>query len=216
MAHRAAFGPDIVDRVFDHVQRRRLLVQPAGKDALIIAFAVANVQLNEGSGQRLDLPGGGRLAGAKTDDGIADPHRLARTKGEIARQAVALVQEAENGLALGHRRGSGRKLLHRLGNVDRLHFRLHFILLVLLRCAARIAAAEKDDRKQKRQRAGAHRFNRESRLDSRRSPPGAVRPARELRTAGRPMESRSGCRSAASGIWAPREGQYRAPPRSGG
>ena len=33
ICHLAALGPDVVDRVLDHVERRRFLVQPAGEDA---------------------------------------------------------------------------------------------------------------------------------------------------------------------------------------
>ena len=77
MGHRAALGPDVVDRVLDDVERRRFLVEPARKDPLELALRVAHVELDEGAGQLLHLPGRGRLAGAQPDDHVADAHRLA-------------------------------------------------------------------------------------------------------------------------------------------
>ena len=38
MGHRAALGPDVVDRVLDDVERRRFLVEPAREDALELAL----------------------------------------------------------------------------------------------------------------------------------------------------------------------------------
>ena len=68
----------------------------------------------------LDLPGGGGLAGAQPDDRVADPDRLARPQGQIPLLAVALVEEADDGDPLGHRRRARRQLVHRLRDIDRL------------------------------------------------------------------------------------------------
>ncbi|AHE53071.1 hypothetical protein NX02_06705 [Sphingomonas sanxanigenens DSM 19645 = NX02] len=63
-----------------------------------------DVELDEGAGQLLGLPRRGLLARAQADHRIADPHCLARLELDLARQAVALVEEADHRLALRHRR----------------------------------------------------------------------------------------------------------------
>jgi hypothetical protein len=73
MRHRAALGPDVVDRVLDDVERRRLLVEPAREAAAEVAVSVADEDLDEGAGQLLSLPRRGRLAGAQPDDDVLDP-----------------------------------------------------------------------------------------------------------------------------------------------
>jgi hypothetical protein len=105
--------------MLDDVQRRSLLVQPAGKDALPPALRIADVELDEGAGQGLHLPGRGRLAGSKPDDRIADPNRLAGLEGDRAGDAVALVQKSDHRDPLGHRGGPGSDRRDRLRNVDR-------------------------------------------------------------------------------------------------
>jgi hypothetical protein len=84
-----------------------------------LALGIAHVELHERAGQRLHLPGRGGLAGAQPDDGIADPDRLARFQRDVARQAVALVEEAEDRHPLRHRRGSRRFGGDGLRDVDR-------------------------------------------------------------------------------------------------
>ena len=109
--------------MLDDVERRRLLVQPAGEDAAIAVLRIArllDVELYERPGEPLRLPGGGRLAGAQPHDRVADPHRLARLQRQILRQAVALVEEAEHRDALAHRRRAGDLGGHRLRYVDSL------------------------------------------------------------------------------------------------
>jgi hypothetical protein len=106
--------------VLDRVERRRLLVEPAGKDAPELAVRTAHVQLDEGAGQLLNLPGRGGLAGAQPHDRVADPDRLARPQGEVPRLAVTLVEEADDSDPLRHRRRAGRELVHGLRYVDRL------------------------------------------------------------------------------------------------
>jgi hypothetical protein len=92
--------------VLDDVERRRFLVEPSRKDPLPAPLRVADVELDEGSGQGLHLPGRGRLAGAKPDDRIAHPNRLARLERDRAGDAVALVEEPEHGDPLRHRSGA--------------------------------------------------------------------------------------------------------------
>jgi hypothetical protein len=76
--------------------------------------------LDERAGEPLRLPRGGGLAGAQPDDRVADPHRLAGLQGEVLREAVALVEEAEHRDPLAHRRRAGDLGGHRLRYVDRL------------------------------------------------------------------------------------------------
>jgi hypothetical protein len=104
--------------MLDDVERRGLLVEPAREDPLPPALRVADVELDESPGQRLHLPGRGRLAGAKPDDRVAHPNRLARLESDRPRNAVALVEKPEDGHALGHRSRPRRHRGHGLRDVD--------------------------------------------------------------------------------------------------
>jgi hypothetical protein len=106
--------------MLDDVERRRLLVEPAREDSVEGALRVGDVQLDEGAGQLLDLPGRGRLAGAEANDDVADAQRLARLHRQVALDAVAFVEEADHRDPLRHRRRPRRFAGHRLGHVDRL------------------------------------------------------------------------------------------------
>ena len=143
MGHRAAFGPYVVDRVLDGVERRSLLVEPAREDSLELALRIADVELDEGAGQLLGLPGRGRLAGTEPDDDVADPDRLTRPQLEIALQAVALVEKADHRDSPGHRRGAGRDRGHGLRNVDRLRLGLGLVPVFGLRPA--VAGAKQSE-----------------------------------------------------------------------
>jgi len=66
-----------------------------------------HVQLDEGSGQRLQLPRRGGLAGPQANDGVLDPHRLAGPQRDVADDPVALVEQAEDGDPLLHRGDPG-------------------------------------------------------------------------------------------------------------
>ncbi len=126
--------------MFDHVQRRRLAIQPAREDALELTLGIANVDLDERAGERLHFPRRGRLAGAQPHDDVADPHRLAGTQREIAREAVALVEEPEHGDSLRHGRRPRLDIGHRLRDVHGLdHLVVGFD--IALRRTARAAAA---------------------------------------------------------------------------
>jgi hypothetical protein len=129
--------------VLDDVEPRRFLVEPTGKYPLEAALGVADVELDEGAGQLLDLPGRGRLAGAQPYDDVADPHRLSRAQGEFARQAVALVEETDHRHPLGHRCRPWRQPGHGLRDVDRVGFGRRIALLILLARALRRAGAER-------------------------------------------------------------------------
>jgi hypothetical protein len=90
--------------MLDDVERRRFLVQPAREDPLPLAVGAFDVDLDEGACQRLVLPRRGGLAGAQPDDDVLDPHRLAGPQRDVADDPVALVQQAEDGDPLRHRR----------------------------------------------------------------------------------------------------------------
>ena len=97
MGHRAALGPDVVDRVLDDVERRRFLVEPAREDPLELALRVAHVELDEGAGQLLRPPrarSSRRRAAARSRRRPAPPGPACSV--EFARQAVALVEQAEH------------------------------------------------------------------------------------------------------------------------
>jgi hypothetical protein len=112
--------------MLDDVERRRLLVEPAREDAVEGALGIGDVQLDESAGQLLNLPGRGGLAGAEANDDVADAQRLAGLQRQIALDAVALVEEADDGDALVHRRrprslgGDGLRDVDRLRGFARL------------------------------------------------------------------------------------------------
>jgi len=83
-----------------------------------LPLGIAHVELDEGAGQLLGLPRRRRLAGAKVDDDVADPLRLARFHRQGLGESVALVEQAEHGDPLRHRSGSRRFRGDVLRNVD--------------------------------------------------------------------------------------------------
>jgi hypothetical protein len=91
--------------MLDDVERRRLLEQPAGKHlAPVRAGRILDDHLHERTGQLVGFPVGSRFAGFQFDDEIADADALTGFQLHVARQAVALVEDAERRDALGHRR----------------------------------------------------------------------------------------------------------------
>jgi hypothetical protein len=105
--------------VLDDVERGSLRVEPAREGSAPLALGIAHVELDEGSGELLDLPRGGGLAGPQAYDRVADADRLARLHRKVAGDAVALVEEAEHGDPLGHRSRAGRERRDGLRHVDR-------------------------------------------------------------------------------------------------
>jgi hypothetical protein len=85
---------------------------------------IAHVELDEGAGQLLHLPGRAGFAGAEANDDVAHPNRLPGLQLDVPRDAVALVEEPQHRDALRHRGGAGRDRGHRLRNVDRLRLGL--------------------------------------------------------------------------------------------
>jgi hypothetical protein len=76
-----------------------------------------DVHLHEGAGQLFLLPRRARFAGAQADRDILHPHRLPRLQRQVADDAVALVEQAEDRDPLRHRRDAG-EIARRSGNVD--------------------------------------------------------------------------------------------------
>jgi hypothetical protein len=63
-----------------------------------------DIELDESTRQLLAFPRCGCLAGAQTDNGVADANGLAGFQRQVTRDAVTLVQEPEHRDALGHGR----------------------------------------------------------------------------------------------------------------
>jgi hypothetical protein len=97
--------------VLDDIAFRPLLEHPAGKGAPpFIVGGAAHVELNEGARLRRIFPRRGLLTGLEANDGVAHAQRLARLHGQVAGDAVTLVEEADHGDALRHRRAlKGRR-----------------------------------------------------------------------------------------------------------
>jgi hypothetical protein len=130
--------------VLDHVERRRFLVEPSRKGPAPFLVGTLDVDLDERAGQFLFFPRRGRLAGAKADDHVLPPDRLARVQGDGLDDAVALVEDAEHGNALRHR---SHRLRHGRSRLASRHLRRRRILLLR-------AAATRGERKRDQQRSG--------------------------------------------------------------
>jgi hypothetical protein len=136
--------------VLDRVEPRRLLVDPAREDPAELTVCAAHVQLNEGAGQLLDFPGRGGLANAQAHNRVADPHRLAGPKRQVALQTISLIEEADHRDPLGHGGRAGGELLHGLGDVDRLVLDRIVVLPVGLVSTAWGAGRERKQRREAR------------------------------------------------------------------
>jgi hypothetical protein len=90
--------------VLDDVERRRFLVEPPGEDPVPALVGLLHVDLDERAGQLLLFPRRGRLARPQPYDDVLPAHRLAGVERDILDDAVALVEDAEHGDALRHRR----------------------------------------------------------------------------------------------------------------
>jgi len=90
--------------VLHDVERRTLLVEPAGKGALPLAVTLAHVHLRERAGIGLGLPRRGLLARTQPQDHIARTHRLTGFEGDVAGLPVALVEQPQHRDPLRHRR----------------------------------------------------------------------------------------------------------------
>jgi hypothetical protein len=94
--------------VLDDVQRRRLLVNPAGEDPLPAFVGALDIELDKGARQLLGFPRCRGLAGAQPDNRVLDPHRPAGTQNDVADDPVALVEKTEHRHALCHGGDAGQ------------------------------------------------------------------------------------------------------------
>jgi hypothetical protein len=90
--------------VLNDVQRRRFLVEPAGEHAVPASVRFLHIDLDERSGELLCLPWSGRLACPEAHEQILPARRLTGVKSDRLHDAVALVEDAEHGDPLRHRR----------------------------------------------------------------------------------------------------------------
>jgi hypothetical protein len=130
--------------VLDDVERRRFLVDPAGKHPFPLLVGALDVDLDKGAGQLLLLPWCGRLARPQADHQVFPPRGLAGVKRDILHDPVALVEDRKHRDPLRHRRHSalpcrGRRNIARGGDRS--------ILLLA-------AAAARSKRKCNQQRCG--------------------------------------------------------------
>ena len=93
--------------MFDGIERRRFLIDPARENALPAAVGLLHVQLDERSGQPLIVPRRAGFAGAQANDRILDAQRLTRLQRQVADDAIALVEEAQHRDPLAHWRDRG-------------------------------------------------------------------------------------------------------------
>lgn len=90
--------------MLDHVAIGPLAENPPRKDAapLVVAL-ILHGELKEGAGFGRVFPRRRLFASAQPDDRAADAQRFAGLHFEFADQPVALVEQADDGDALGHR-----------------------------------------------------------------------------------------------------------------
>src|SRR3546814_16469656 len=93
--------------MLDNIERRRFLVEPARKYPFEPALEIAHIDLHEGPRQLLYFVRRRRLAGPQPDDHVVHPDRLTRLPLQIAREAVALVEQAQTSHPFPPRRIAG-------------------------------------------------------------------------------------------------------------
>jgi len=98
--------------VLDDVEAGRFLEHPAREDLAPgdLGAGIVNEDLDERAGLLGRFPRRGALAGGEADDHVAHAPSLARFHLEVLREVVALVEQADHGDALGHRRPDRRAL----------------------------------------------------------------------------------------------------------
>jgi hypothetical protein len=116
-----------------------------------LAIRPFDIDLDESAGELLQLPWSGRLARLEPHRDILDPHRLSRLQGQVANDAVPLIEQAKHGDAIGHPRDPGL-----LGERAR-HFQRHRLVA---RFIGLVAAGEQGQRhEQKRGARTLHSYS---------------------------------------------------------
>ena len=104
--------------MFNDIERRAFLVQPARENAGPASAGLLDVKLDEGACQAVIFPWGRRIARTQAHDRIPKADRLSRLEDDIADDPVTLVEQPEHRDALRHRRHP-RHRFDRLRRVDR-------------------------------------------------------------------------------------------------
>jgi hypothetical protein len=141
--------------VFHHVDRWRFLVEPAGEETpphRIFAHFLARQHgnLHESAGQRRAFPRRGAFTTGETDHHVTDAARFTRLHLDLARDIVALVDQAQRGHAIGQRRADACSGLHRRGRRGGQFLRDFGFLCRRRRCFA----AARDQRQRAKGRGG--------------------------------------------------------------
>jgi hypothetical protein len=98
--------------VLDDVEGWPLLVEPAGEDAPPAIVDLLHVYLEKSASQLVGLPRSSPVAGAQAHDQVSAAAGLAGLELELARHAVALVEQSEHRHALVHRSRGGLERTH--------------------------------------------------------------------------------------------------------
>jgi hypothetical protein len=138
--------------VLHDIQRRRFLVHPAREDPPPFLVGALYVQLQEGAGQLLLFPRGGRLASAQVNDRVPRADGLPRLQPEIVDDAIALIEEADDRDAVLHRRQPCLVAFEHLAGVRR----LQLLLVAALLLPARHERQSQRDRNDRRE---AHSYS---------------------------------------------------------
>jgi hypothetical protein len=93
--------------VLDHVEAGRFEELPAREHLapFAVGAGIADQNLHEGTRLAREFPWRGALARLEADDDVPHPARFSGFHLEVLRQVVALVEQADDGDPLGHRRG---------------------------------------------------------------------------------------------------------------
>jgi hypothetical protein len=111
------------------------------------------VNLNKGSRELFGFPRRARFAGLQTHRDVLDPHRLAGTQGQVADDAIALVQQTQHRNPLRHRRHAGN-ISGGAGNVDR-----NRLIPFPFELAGAIAARKQENRNGKEDQRPRHAYS---------------------------------------------------------
>lgn len=143
--------------MLDHVERRTFPVDPAGKHPVPLAVGPLDVELQEGARQLFLLPRRAGFAGAQADHGVLDPDCLAGLEGQVANDAVALVEKADDRHSLRHGRDAGQVggAFHRIGG-DGIGLNR---LAPLVRAALAAGAGEKQADGDRRKDPASHAYS---------------------------------------------------------
>jgi hypothetical protein len=110
--------------MLDDVEAGRVLEQPAGEDPAPFGSRISigplkHEDLREGPGLRRVFPRGRAFASRQPEHDVADAARLAGFHLDLARDVVALVEQAERRHPVGHWGADAARRLHRRRSLTR-------------------------------------------------------------------------------------------------